>query len=266
MLGCLVLSQDNAIRLRLGEMLASMNVTTALTSQCAEAEAVLAEAPRLYHLLIIAVGPQSSGDWQLAKKQSQWSLCLPVLAITAESLTADWFATCGVGVLPNLVVAATADNSVIRDAIEACFSEVTIPTSPQGGKPPAVANNDLSGRRILIVDDSQLIRDTLVAFATKLELIPYCAQDGHQGIEQIKLLAPDLIIMDINMPLMDGFTSLARLKESNKTKAIPVFAMSSPDRQDECLANGFDGFFVKPISFKVFKETMIRIIANQLSA
>jgi two-component system cell cycle response regulator DivK len=119
----------------------------------------------------------------------------------------------------------------------------------------------VAGQLILIVEDNdknlKLARDILQfqGFRT-LE-----AGTATDGIALAAEHGPDLILMDIQLPDIDGATALGRLRAEPATKAIPVvaltaFAMAS-DR-DRLLGAGFDGYLAKPIDVKTFPEQVRR--------
>ena len=119
----------------------------------------------------------------------------------------------------------------------------------------------MGGELILIVDDTdmnvRLARDVL-RFAGFRTL-----EAGTAG-EAISLAAehhPDLILMDIRLPDMDGTTARHRLKEDPGTASIPVVALTSfamKGDRDRFLAEGFDGYLEKPISVKEFPDQVRR--------
>jgi two-component system cell cycle response regulator DivK len=123
----------------------------------------------------------------------------------------------------------------------------------------------LGGELILIVDDTEmnvkLSRDVLrfAGFRT-LE-----AGTAGEGVSLAAQHHPDLILMDIRLPDMDGTTALHRLKENPRTSGIPVVALTSfamkGDR--ECfMAEGFDGYLEKPISVKEFPDQVRSYLAT----
>ncbi len=106
---------------------------------------------------------------------------------------------------------------------------------------------------VLIVEDNArnmtLVRDVLghAGYRT-LE-----ASDGEQGVVLARVHRPDLILMDIQLPGMDGVEALARLREDPSTAAIPVVAVTALAMKDDrkrFLAAGFQGYLEKPLSVR----------------
>jgi two-component system, cell cycle response regulator DivK len=105
--------------------------------------------------------------------------------------------------------------------------------------------------KILIVEDNEnnrcLFRDVLTFHGYDIAL----ACDGQEGVDMARALAPDLVLMDIQMPGMDGMTAGAILKGDPATSGLTIIALTSfamrGDRE-KILAAGFDGYLAKPIS------------------
>ena len=117
--------------------------------------------------------------------------------------------------------------------------------------------------RILIVEDNEknmkLVRDILQhkGHAT-LE-----ASTGEEGVALALARRPDLILMDIQLPGIDGIEALRRIRADAGLDAVPVVAISAsvmPDDQRHIVASGFDAFLTKPISLKPFLATVERFL------
>ena len=114
---------------------------------------------------------------------------------------------------------------------------------------------------ILIIEDNEknmkLVRDVLQfkGYAT-LEAVT-----GAEGVRLAKEHKPDLVLMDIQLPDIDGVEALAQIRAEASLKGMPVLAVSAsvmPDDQQRIAASGFDAFVTKPINVKAFIETVER--------
>jgi DNA-binding response OmpR family regulator len=88
-------------------------------------------------------------------------------------------------------------------------------------------------KHILLVEDDEFLAEL---YATKLNLEGFevsLASDGEKGVKMIKERTPDLVLLDIVLPKMDGFEVLARIKENDKTKNVPVILLTNLSQKDE---------------------------------
>jgi two-component system cell cycle response regulator DivK len=117
--------------------------------------------------------------------------------------------------------------------------------------------------RILIVEDNErnlkLVRDLLqVKGYETLE-----ANTGSEGLRLVREQRPDLVLMDIRLPDMDGSEALAAIRGDPSLAGIPVIAISAsvmPDEQERIARSGFDAFIAKPINVNAFLSTVQRIL------
>jgi CheY-like chemotaxis protein len=113
--------------------------------------------------------------------------------------------------------------------------------------------------RILCVEDAEVIRDTM---AQLLEIYGYkvaAAKNGKEGVEMTLQWKPDLVLMDLRMPVMDGYQAINQIRFNPKTCHIPIFvvsAWSSKRERDQARLVGADEFFVKPPDFNRLNEAI----------
>jgi CheY-like chemotaxis protein len=105
-------------------------------------------------------------------------------------------------------------------------------------------------KTVLLVEDNE---DNLVVYRTILEHVGFRvieARDGEEGVSRAREHLPDLILMDISIPKMDGWEATQRLKADGNTKQIPIIALTAhaleEDRQ-KALQAGCDGYLAKPV-------------------
>ena len=121
----------------------------------------------------------------------------------------------------------------------------------------------MAGELILIIEDNEknrkLVRDVLQATGHKtIE-----SETAEEGLKLAIEKSPDLILMDIQLPGMDGITALKQLRTEPKTKNIPVVAVTASAmtyNRATMLAEGFDGYQTKPISVKDFLGEVRRVL------
>ncbi len=123
----------------------------------------------------------------------------------------------------------------------------------------------MAGELILIIEDNEknrkLVRDVLQVKGHKtIE-----SDTAEQGLKLAIEKSPNLILMDIQLPGMDGITALKQLRTDPKTKSIPVIAITASAmtyNRVTMLAEGFDGYQTKPIRLKDFLDEVQRVLES----
>ncbi len=104
--------------------------------------------------------------------------------------------------------------------------------------------------KILVVEDNEMNRDMLSRRLVRKKYEVLVAVDGRESVEMARSEAPDLILMDMSLPVMDGWEATRQLKASPETQAIPIIALTahamSGDRE-KALEAGCDDYDTKPI-------------------
>ena len=107
--------------------------------------------------------------------------------------------------------------------------------------------------KILIVEDNEMNRDML---SRRLERKGYeivMAEDGQKGVDMSKSENPDLILMDLSLPVMDGWEATSTIKADGNTKDIPIIVLTAhamAGDREKALKAGADEYDTKPIDFK----------------
>lgn len=106
--------------------------------------------------------------------------------------------------------------------------------------------------RILLVEDHEEIWDFLSRRLKRRGYEVVVATDGRQGLDKARAERPDVVLLDMNLPLVDGWTAAAELKRDPATAAIPIIALTahamSGDRE-KAIAAGCDDYHPKPVDF-----------------
>ncbi len=120
--------------------------------------------------------------------------------------------------------------------------------------------------KILLVEDNPA---TMEVMHQELEVLGYdvaIARDGAEAVEMAGSELPDLIIMDMLMPKMDGGEATARIRKNPKTQAIPILAATAkalPEDRDKCLASGCDDYIAKPFSYRELHAAIEKLLKRQ---
>jgi two-component system cell cycle response regulator DivK len=111
----------------------------------------------------------------------------------------------------------------------------------------------VSGRRILVVEDNPDNMTLIVDVLTSLNYEVIQATDGQRGLEMVDQERPDLVLMDLSLPKIDGWTATRKLKAENELKVIPIIALTAHamvgDRE-RALEAGCDDYVSKPINIQ----------------
>ena len=122
--------------------------------------------------------------------------------------------------------------------------------------------------RILLVEDNEMNRDMLSRRLEKRKYEVAIAVDGQEGVEMAEFEAPDLILMDLSLPVIDGWEATRTLKDDTATSGIPVIALTahamSTDRE-KALAAGCDGYETKPVELPSLIEAIEKLLAATAS-
>jgi two-component system cell cycle response regulator DivK len=119
---------------------------------------------------------------------------------------------------------------------------------------------------ILLVEDNQMNRDRLSRRLRRKGYEVTTANDGVEGVEQARMIRPDLILLDMSLPLKDGWTAVAELKADVETANIPVIALTAHAMQgdrEKALAAGCDDYDTKPVEFVRLLEKMQRFLSQE---
>ncbi|SVA91967.1 uncharacterized protein METZ01_LOCUS144821 [marine metagenome] len=107
--------------------------------------------------------------------------------------------------------------------------------------------------KILIVEDNEMNRDMLSRRLQRKGFEIVMAEDGQQGVDMSKSENPDVILMDLGLPVMDGWQATSSIKEDETTKNIPIIVLTAhamAGDREKALDAGADEYDTKPIEFK----------------
>ena len=126
-----------------------------------------------------------------------------------------------------------------------------------------MAKNDNCAHTIMVVDDSEDIRDVLKETLNMYGYNVVEATDGQEAVEIAKSELPDLILMDLCMPVLDGYAATRLIREAAETSDVPIVACSALDTLDhraKAFAVGCNGYITKPIDFVYLSNLLCRFL------
>jgi CheY-like chemotaxis protein len=120
--------------------------------------------------------------------------------------------------------------------------------------------------KLLLVEDNEMNRDMLARRLQRRGYEVVVALDGAQGIALAKSESPALILMDISLPVLDGWEATRQLKMAPETKSIPVIALTAhamTGDREKCIAVGCDDFDTKPVEISRLLGKIEMLLQNK---
>lgn len=117
--------------------------------------------------------------------------------------------------------------------------------------------------KILLVEDNEMNRDMLTRRLTRRGYAVVAAVDGLAAVEAALQEQPDVVLMDLGLPVMDGWEATRRIKAEPRTASIPIIALTAhamADDRDRALAAGCDDFDTKPVDLERLRAKIAALI------
>ena len=122
--------------------------------------------------------------------------------------------------------------------------------------------------KLLLVEDNEMNRDMLSRRLQRRGYEVIIAVDGEEGVKIAQSEAPDLILMDMSLPVLDGWEATQRLKAAPKTQSIPILGLTahamSGDRE-KAIEAGCDDYDTKPIEFSRLLEKINALLGEEVT-
>jgi two-component system cell cycle response regulator DivK len=123
--------------------------------------------------------------------------------------------------------------------------------------------------KILLVEDNEMNRDMLSRRLQRKGYEILLAEDGEQGVVMARAQQPDLILMDMSLPVLDGWDASRRLKEDAATRPIPIIALTAhamAGDRDKALEAGCDDYDTKPIELPRLLEKIEALLQKKATS
>lgn len=120
--------------------------------------------------------------------------------------------------------------------------------------------------KILLIEDNEMNRDMLSRRLMRKGFEVVVGADGQQGIELAQSQDPDLILMDMSLPVVDGWEATRRIKANRATRAIPIIALTAhamASDRDAALAAGCDDYDTKPVDLPQLLSKINALLAQR---
>ena len=209
-------------------------------------------------------------DWQmpdldgLATARAIRQLALPGLALAAMVTASDRDAARNVAatlVIGEVLVKPLNPSQLFEAVSRLLGAGITgrHPADPLPAEPAAA----LAGARVLLVEDNEINQEVATELLQEIGLQVDLAEDGAVALQKIDQVPYDLVLMDMQMPVMDGLTATREIRKRPGRQDLPIVAMTAnamPGDRERCLEAGMNDHIAKPIDPKVLREKLERWI------
>lgn len=231
------------------------------------AAALQAAAKERPGLILMDLSLPTIDGWEASRrlKDDQETAAIPIIALTAHAMSGDRQSAVEAGCdgyetkpvdLPRLLekIEALLDRGVDNRTAEVDAVRSQRPESRTADPQPSVGATDAVSRqtgRILVVDDNAENRELLVRRLRQDGHTDYVAENGQEGLALLEETEIDLVLLDIMMPVMDGYQVLEQMKKDTQLRHIPVIVVSASQEFDSavrCIEMGADDYLTKPFN------------------
>jgi CheY-like chemotaxis protein/anti-sigma regulatory factor (Ser/Thr protein kinase) len=158
---------------------------------------------------------------------------------------------------PRRARAAGAAGHLLKPVSRAALSQVLAPARGAAGPGPR--------GRILLAEDNEWNVETLQGYLEDKGFEVAVARDGEEAVERAKSFRPDLVLMDVQMPRLDGLAATRRLRDDPafaRTPVVALTALAMPSDEERCREAGADAYLSKPVELKKLIETIAALLAR----
>ena len=120
--------------------------------------------------------------------------------------------------------------------------------------------------KVLLVEDNEMNRDILFRRLSRRGYVVVFAVDGQQGVEMARSEKPDIILMDMSLPIIDGWEATRRVKSDNAIRDVPVIGLTAHARsgdREKALEAGCDDYDTKPVEFDRLISKIERLLSQR---
>ena len=248
----LVVDDDTAIRRETVKLLSGVDVVTDEAETGEQALAALRSVT--YDCVVLDLGlPDMDGNELLARLENEDITLPPVIIYTARDLTLDEV-TAVRGRAESIVIKDVRSQERLLDEVS-LFLHRIVSRMPDKKRKVIQELHDtdvlLKGKKILVVDDDMRTTFAVAHILTGSGMKPVKAENGERALRLLDEQPDiDLVLMDIMMPVMDGYETMRRIREQDKFRTLPIIALTAKamnEDRERCLAVGANDYLPKPV-------------------
>lgn len=211
----------------------------------------------------------SGGDYEAIVSQIR---CLPepatprhwLMLIPDDNAVRDEVRRSGAGIQLIKPVTLSTLHNALRHVLHG--GDPCLPEAPSLSTAEQVLMRERAGGRVLLVEDNQINQAVVLELLSVAGLAVDVANDGAEAVKQAEATAYDLMLMDVQMPVMDGLEATRAIRKSAKNRQTPILALTASafdeDRQ-RCLAAGMNDFIGKPVDPDALYKTLLKWLPIQ---
>ncbi|MCE9679300.1 PAS domain S-box protein [Shewanella sp. AS1] len=141
----------------------------------------------------------------------------------------------------------------------------TMPVRRKGSEISETLLSQLKGKHILLVEDNEMNQEVATEFLEQVGVVLSIAENGQIALEKLATQSFDLVLMDCQMPVMDGFQATKALRQNPEFASLPVIAMTANAMaadKEMCLQAGMDDHIAKPIEVSILYKTLLHYLGD----
>ncbi|MEY5099945.1 MAG: hypothetical protein RJA36_2664 [Pseudomonadota bacterium] len=266
----LVVDDNAPAREVIAEMLRSMGFLTTSLASGAQALAMIEQAEREqqhYDLVLLDWKMPAMNGVELAREIQRKSLEQPPLMLMITAFDRDEVLPAAQQVGIGEVLLKPVTPSALLNAVMRQFDQ-QIKNEPVAGDSDVLSETtQLRGARALLVEDNELNQEVASEFLRALGLQVDLAEDGSIALQRLARQDYDVVLMDMQMPVMDGITATRAIRQLPRFKQLPILAMTAnamAEDRERCLAAGMNDHIAKPIDPQDLVNKLLRWVKPEL--
>ena len=247
----LIVEDDDTHREALTELISSEDVRVKGVGSEPEATDELKKG--IYDAVIIDLGLKSGSGLEICKFVKESQLKVPVIVYTGKQLSQDEERNLKRYADRIIIKTVNSENRLLDELMLFLHQTQMVGNETTAkAKDSHLQQKRLSGKMIMVVDDD--IKNVFV-MSTALEEHGATVIDAQNGLEALELLqnkTVDLVLMDIMMPVMDGYTAMKKIREDSALKSLPVIALTAKalkEDREKCISAGANDYLAKPVDY-----------------